>query len=115
MTSRSIPVKAQPDAAVTQSGALPNRRIGRLTWFVMALVLALSFAFPIYVMVSSSFKAETEVLTTPIHWWPQEFQGLTQYRRAFDVVPLLRFFFNSLLMASIDVVVTVIFSAMAGY
>ncbi|SRR5581483_1869014 len=92
-----------------------RKRMRSLVWFTIALVLAVSFFFPLYIMVSSSFKAEEEVLTTPIHWFPEKFQGLEQYRKAFEVVPLLRFFFNSALMASIDVVVTVIFSALAGY
>jgi multiple sugar transport system permease protein len=84
-------------------------------WFVAAFVLAATFFLPIFFMVSSSFKAETEIFATPIHWLPHDFQGFAQYARAFDVVPLGRFFFNSALMASVDVIVTVFFSAMAGY
>jgi ABC-type glycerol-3-phosphate transport system permease component len=60
-------------------------------------------------------KADPEVLASPIHWWPQDFQGLNQFRKAFEAIPLLRYFFNSALMATLDVIVTVIFSALAGY
>jgi multiple sugar transport system permease protein len=117
MAGHAIPAEAslRPDERARLSDERLRRRMQGLIWFTLALVLAVSFAFPLYVMVSSGFKAEEEVLATPIHWWPQNFQGLTQFRKAFEVVPLLRFFFNSALMASIDVVVTVIFSAMAGY
>ncbi len=83
--------------------------------FVTALVLALSFGFPLYFMVTSSFKAEEEVLATPIHWLPHNFQGLRQYERAFEYQPVGRFFFNSMMVAVINVVVTVFFSALAGY
>jgi multiple sugar transport system permease protein len=92
-----------------------RKRAIRLMWFLIALALALAFFFPLYFMVSSSFKDNTEVLAMPIHWWPQNFQGLYQFRRAFDEAPLLQFFFNSTLMATVDVIVTVIFSALAGY
>jgi multiple sugar transport system permease protein len=117
MAGRVIPIATESraqEAAVSSEMRL-RKRMTRLIWFAIALVLAVSFAFPLYFMVSSSFKAEEEVLATPIHWWPQNFRGIEQYRQAFEVVPLLRFFFNSTLMASVDVVVTVIFSAMAGY
>jgi ABC-type glycerol-3-phosphate transport system permease component len=66
-------------------------------------------------MVSSSFKAETEVLAVPIHWFPYEFQGMSNFEKAFDALPLGRFFLNSTFMATVDVVVTVFFSALAGY
>ena len=92
-----------------------GRRVSRALWFIAALILAVVFFFPVYFMVSSSFKAETEIFATPLHWFPQDFQGLNQYAAAFNAVPLGRFFFNSALMAGVDVVVTVIFSAMAGY
>jgi len=106
----------------TSYGAQPSlldqrlrKRATKLIWFTVALALAVSFAFPLYFMVSSSFKAETEVLANPVHWFPQEFQGLTQYQKGFEAVPLVRYFFNSTLMATVDVIVTVFFSALAGY
>jgi ABC-type glycerol-3-phosphate transport system permease component len=88
---------------------------GQMIWLAIALALAVSFAFPLYFMISSSFKAESEVLAIPVHWTPQDFQGLLNYQRALETVPLARYFMNSFLMAGIDMVVTVIFSAMAGY
>lgn len=92
-----------------------RHRPGQVIWLAIALALAVTFAFPLYFMISSSFKAESEVLAIPVHWTPQDFQGLINYERAIETVPLARYFFNSFLMAGIDVVVTVIFSAMAGY
>ncbi len=86
-----------------------------IVWFLIALILALTFFFPIFFMVTSSFKGENEIFATPIHLLPQDFQGIDKYIAAFSQIPLARFFFNSFLMASIDVIVTVIFSAMAGY
>jgi len=84
-------------------------------WFIIAVVITITFAFPLYFMVISSFKLDQDVLSNTIELVPKEFQGLTNFQRAFEVVPMARFFFNSALMAVIDVVVTVFFSALAGY
>lgn len=115
--TQPLPAESRLDfmGRITARAAALRRRPGRILWLLVALFLAVVFCFPLYFMVSSSFKAEPEVLATPIHWIPYEFQGLRQYQRAFETVPLARYFFNSALMASVDVVVTVIFSAMAGY
>lgn len=104
---------AQPGAVVRDRRL--RKRAETVLWLIIALILAFTFFFPLYFMISSSFKAETEVLATPIHWIPQDFQGLTNYQRAFDAVPLARFFINSTFMATVDVIVTVFFSALAGY
>src|SRR5450432_2062419 len=105
----------QSAAAIERSMRFPHWRPTSILWFLAALILALTFFFPVFFMVTSSFKGENEIFAAPIHWLPQDFQGLGQYIKGFSQVPLSRFFFNSALMASIDVVVTVIFSAMAGY
>lgn len=92
-----------------------RRHPQRILLVLLAIFVAAVFALPLYFMVSSSFKADQEVLASPVHWVPQDFQGLTNFQRAFDEIPLARYFFNSFLMAGVDVVVTVIFSALAGY
>jgi multiple sugar transport system permease protein len=92
-----------------------NKRVSGLMWLILAIVITVTFAFPLYFMVISSFKPDNDVLSNTIQLIPEQFQGLTNYQRAFEVVPMARFFFNSALMAIIDVVVTVFFSALAGY
>lgn len=92
-----------------------NKRVSGIMWLIAAVVITVTFAFPLYFMVMSSFKPDNAVLSNTIQLIPEQFQGLTNYQRAFEVVPMARFFFNSALMAIIDVVVTVFFSALAGY
>ena len=82
---------------------------------VVAMAIGLAFFFPVYFMISSAFKAESEILASPIHWIPYEFQGLSQLYRAEEIAPLGRYFFNSSLLSVVNVVVTVFFSALAGY
>lgn len=70
---------------------------------------------PIYYMVSSSFKAEAEVLAVPIHWVPHNFQGLKNYIAAFQVAPFGLFFLNSVTVSVTRVIGVLFFSALAGY
>lgn len=83
--------------------------------FISGLVITFIFAFPLYMMITTSFKAESEVLAIPYHWLPYEFQGFNNYIAAFDIAPLGLFAFNSTFMAVTDVLFTVFFSALAGY
>ena len=97
-----------------------NTRNSRLTLpnvllTLTALVVASIFAFPIYFMVTTSFKAETEVFATPLHWLPHDFQGFQNYVRAFEMEPVARFLLNTTIVAVLDVSFTVFFSAVAGF
>ena len=92
-----------------------QRRIRHIILFSVALIIVIIFAFPIYFMVSSSFKAEHEMFATPPHWIPEDFQGLGNYARAFDIEPVGRWLFNSFLVAAIQVGGTILFGAAAGY
>ena len=83
--------------------------------FSLALLITIIFFFPIFFMVSSSFKAEKEIFATPIHWLPHEFQGLGRYARAFELTPVGRWFVNSVIVAAVQTGGTLFFSALAGY
>lgn len=98
---------------VSRHGVISN--LAELSRSVVATAIGLAFFFPVYFMISSAFKAESEILANPIHWVPYEFQGLNQLYRAEEIAPLGRYIFNSSLLAVINVIVTVFFSALAGY
>jgi len=87
----------------------------RLVRILIATVAAAIFAFPIWFMASSAFKAEAEVQAIPMHFFPHDFQWLAQFRLAAEIAPLWRYFFNSWLYATVHVVVTVFFAALAGF
>ncbi len=113
--SNYTPALSNTRAVSTSTQPRWNKHVAGIMWFIIAVVITITFAFPLYFMVISSFKPDQSVLSNTIELIPKEFQGLTNFRRAFEVVPMARFFFNSALMAIIDVVVTVFFSALAGY
>jgi multiple sugar transport system permease protein len=82
---------------------------------LVALVMAALFAFPIWFMVTSAFKAEGEIEAIPMHLIPLDFQGLAQFRLAAEIAPLWTYFLNSWLYALTHVGVTVFFGALAGF
>ena len=82
---------------------------------LIALVIAVLFAFPIWFMVTSAFKAETEIEAIPMHLLPWQFQGLAQFRLAAEIAPMWTYFLNSWLYALTHVGVTVFFGALAGF
>jgi multiple sugar transport system permease protein len=82
---------------------------------LVALVMAVLFAFPIWFMVTSAFKPETEVEAIPMHLLPLDFQGFAQFRMAAQIAPLWTYFLNSWLYALTHVGVTVFFGALAGF
>ena len=93
-----------------------RRRISaRPILFMIALGVAALFAFPIWFMVTSAFKAEGEIQAIPIHWLPHDFQLLSRFREAADFAPLWRYFFNSTVYSLVHVAVTVFFGALAGF
>ena len=92
-----------------------RRRIRNLILISVALLISLLFFFPVYLMVSSSFKAEGEIFSIPMHWIPHEFQGFRQYEFAFENTRIERWYINSLFIAAVQTIATVFFGALAGY
>ena len=88
---------------------------GRRLRFLIALALAVVFAFPIWFMVTSAFKAEVEIQAIPLHILPWDFQGLAQFRLAGEIAPMWGYFANSWLYAASHVAITVFFGALAGF
>jgi ABC-type glycerol-3-phosphate transport system permease component len=81
----------------------------------ISLTAALVFAFPLWFMVTSAFKAEPEIQAIPIHWLPHDFQWFAQFKLAGELAPLWLYFTNSMLFSLAHVAGTVFFGAMAGF
>ncbi len=85
----------------------------RLGLYVAALVIALYSAFPIYWMVVSSLREPTELLTN-ISLIPQTWT-LESYRNLLELTDYPTHFLNSVIVAVVSVVVTMVFSVMIAY
>ena len=102
--------------------------------FIIVLILAILFAFPLYWILTGSFKIKTDILATTPVWWPSQwvmdnYDKLMTSRTAplFDLkllgfvitgptVPAaIRWLLNTVFMAVVSMILTCITSAMAGY
>jgi alpha-1,4-digalacturonate transport system permease protein len=107
----------RPDAATVRARRRSRRRhdARRSILPTVALwVLALAFAFPLLWVLLSSVKPGGELFTYPLSFFPETFT-LSGYANAWERVDFARYFGNTLLVASITTVLTVLFSAMTGY
>ncbi len=90
-------------------------------WFMYKMLPYLVLCFiwvimvgPILWTVLTSFKPESEIQSYPLTFWPEN-PTLKNYERAFSVLPLGRFFLNSIITASLTVITNVVFATLAGY
>ncbi|MFS8493749.1 MAG: carbohydrate ABC transporter permease [Limnochorda sp.] len=94
-----------------------RRRInwGNVARATMLLVLAIGSLFPIYWMVTGSFKTMTDTMAMPPEWVPKN-PTLNNYQKLFSGRhPALRWTWNSIWTAALISLGSIITSAMAGY
>ena len=88
-----------------------NRRA--VVWFAAIIVVVNGF-FPAVWILLTSLKTETELLQVPITYLPQA-PTLDNYRTAFTAQPILRFMWNSLVVAGGSTALCVLVGALAAY
>ena len=86
---------------------------GKVLTNVVLVLLAVFFIFPLYWIVTGSFKDRIAVNASPPVWLPTE-PTLDNYIRLFDN-PALRWLGNTVFMAVVAMALTCITAAMAGY
>ncbi|CAN7179827.1 carbohydrate ABC transporter permease [Terrabacter sp. LjRoot27] len=93
-----------------------KRRNGPLFWLGMA-VLSVIFIGPLLLVLLTAFKSQSESRTVPPTYFPSEWS-----LRAFDVLffqdaasPVLRWFLNSMLAATLHAALVLVVCSLAGY
>ncbi|MBS9721227.1 carbohydrate ABC transporter permease [Tianweitania sp. BSSL-BM11] len=85
----------------------------RLAWIMALTLLALPFVFPFLWMVSAGFKSVTEIFGAPNlipRVWRYE-----NFAEVFTYQPFARQYFNSLYIAGVVTILTLLISSLAGY
>src|SRR4029453_4877935 len=88
-----------------------NRR--SVVW-LSAIIVAVNGFFPAVWILLTSFKTETELIRSPITYLP-EAPTLANYVTAFTTQPILRFMWNSLVVATLSTALCVLGGALAAY
>ncbi len=93
-------------------GTFPIRRKA-MVWLAAIIVVVNGF-FPAVWILFTSLKTESELLRFPITYIPTD-PTLQNYYQAFTEQPLLRFIFNSMVVAGASTLLTVTIAALAAY
>lgn len=81
--------------------------------FIILIVLAFLFLFPLYWIMTGSFKDAIAINSATPEWFPSN-PTVDNYVRLFDK-PAIRWLFNTVLMSVAAMIFTCITAAMAGY
>ena len=115
MVDRVLPVASGPMGSARRI----NRQlrpfgltIGTIPVWLGGLAIAIAWGAPFIWMVSTSLKLPGEVMTVDIEWLPRHVT-FDNYRRIFSEYPVLRWGFNSLLVAVVSTALSVLTGAMA--
>jgi ABC-type glycerol-3-phosphate transport system permease component len=87
---------------------------GGLLLYILLLLVGFLAVFPFYWMVVGSFMAPAELFATVPKLWPSSFDTST-YSRIFQLVPMARYFLNSVIVSVSTTVIAVFLCSMAGY
>lgn len=79
----------------------------------LLLLITIIFVFPFYWVVTGSFKEQRVTIKLPPQWFPTD-PTLKNYELLFKN-PALHWFFNSLIIAIVTMILVCIVSALAGY
>lgn len=80
---------------------------------IIMVILAVLFIFPVYWIVTGSFKDAAAINAANPEWFPKN-PTIDNYVRLFDK-PAMRWLFNSVFIALMSMALTCITAAMAGY
>lgn len=109
------------NAATSSRARHINRRrftpgfVARETLFYIGLIVfAIIMVLPFFWMLTTSFKVNSEIFSSPIRWIPSQIT-FEHYVDAFTTVPFARYFYNSFVLATAGVATNLFFGSLAGY
>lgn len=79
-----------------------------------AILVTLIMVFPLYWMVVTSLKTESEVLTLTPTFWPESLQW-SNYAYAWGAIDFLRFMFNTLYVTLWNMLIQTVVGVLAAY
>lgn len=108
---------AAPGRIDTSSGVASNP-VWRWLFYVVMVIAAIFFLFPLVYMLASSFKPDDKVLTGSQEvsaFLPTPFEGLDNFQDAIDRAQFPRVFANSVIITGFIVGLGLIVNSMFGY
>jgi multiple sugar transport system permease protein len=95
-----------------------KRLLATFTRYGLMILLAIIFAFPIVFMMVSSLKPSLQILrdsSSLLAFLPVGDISVLNYYKAFERTPIALFVFNSLLITTVTVALSLLINSMAGF
>jgi multiple sugar transport system permease protein len=89
-------------------------RTGLAVRYILLTIGAVAMVLPFLYMLSTSFKGQQYVLTTPPQWFPHP-ATVSNYTTAWNSDHFPRYFLNSVVVAVVTTVVSLLLSSMMAY
>ena len=80
-----------------------------------AIFLGLLFIFPVLYCITTAFKTRAELASYPPRLLPDNFFNLENFKTVFRIAPMMRFFLNSFIVASMGCILRISFAILAAY
>lgn len=87
---------------------------GTIVSFVLLILITIIFIFPFYWVVTGSFKEQMVTVKIPPEWWPMS-PTMKNYETLFVRNPAMKWFFNTVFISGVTMILVCIVSTMAGY
>ena len=87
---------------------------GRPLTLLAAAIVVINGFFPAVWILLTSLKTEAELVSKPISYWPRN-PTLANYAQAFTDQPLLRYLGNSLAVALLSTILSLVVASLAAY
>jgi multiple sugar transport system permease protein len=101
------------DVQAPRRRSLRERRFSVLA-YAAVLAVVLMFVFPFVAMVTTAFKLPTDVFTLPPSLFPETWT-LENFGKAIEQMPIDRYLLNTVLVAGLSVVGTLVSCPLVGY
>jgi multiple sugar transport system permease protein len=90
--------------------------LSKILFTIGMLVLSILFLVPLIWMISAAFKFEKDVMVFPIQWIPKDWNLIENFKAVWmSEIPFYKFYFNSIKLAVIQTLSTLLFSSMAAF
>ncbi|MDR2477507.1 MAG: carbohydrate ABC transporter permease [Treponema sp.] len=89
-------------------------RVRYIASMVLLVLMSAVMIFPFIWLVRSAFMTQREIMTVPIKWLPAKL-NLNNFRNAFKAAPFGIYFFNSILLAVINLTAQILSSSFIAF
>lgn len=93
---------------------MTQKILGRLIWYAGLIFIVVLILAPIGWMISTAFKPEAQIVTTELRWIPRTVT-FENFEKVLANYPMLRWTFNSFIVAALATLLVLLLDALAGY